>query len=146
MTANTRRAKSPDKEWLADRISEGLSDQQMADRWLEQTGQRVGRTAINRVVRQHDLRPRLPRYDDVIPWQVRPEHAGHWYHKMLYQEGKVRRGETLTPQWTRWLNSFKTKLAEKNAVIAYLPDSPNGFYLIPREDDEVFFTTRGRPE
>ena len=138
------RRRSPGREWVAARISEGLSDQQIADRWFEETGELVTRQAINKIVRYHDLRPKLERYDDVIPWTVQERHVGHWYHKLLYAEARKRRGKPISPDMERWLEKFKKKLEREGAVVAYLPDSPDGFYLVRAKPGEKLITTRGR--
>lgn len=139
------RVRAPGKEWLTDRISEGLSDQEMSDRWFEESGERLSRQGINRVVRLYDLRPRLERFDDMIPWTVKAEHAGHWYHRLLYVAARLRRGLPVEDKWRKsWENFKEDHLDAEGMVIAYLPDSPEGFYLTPARDGEEIITLRGR--
>lgn len=138
------RVRTPGREWLTDRISQGFNDSEMAELWFEESGEQVTHKAINRVVRLHDLRPKLERMDDVIPWQVQERHTGHWYHKLLYIEGHMRRNQPVSDRWRRSLENFKNKLKEKNAVVGYIPDSEQGFYLFEARRGEDLITTRGR--
>lgn len=140
------RRKAPGREWIASKIAQGLSDQQIADRWFEETGELVTRQAINKIVRMHDLRPHWKQHADVIPWKVQGRHSGHYYHKILYAEARRRKGQPLSPDWAAKLESFKRKLKERNAVIAYVPDSPKGFYLVKALPGEELITTRGLDE
>lgn len=141
------RTRTPGKEWLTDRIAEGRTDREMAELWFQQSGELVTPQAINKKVRTFDLRERVESYDDLIPWTVKAEHAGHYLHKLLYAEGHVRRGKPITERWSTSLKNFKDRLQREDAVVAYLPDSPDGFYLVKRRSgDDELTTTRGRED
>jgi hypothetical protein len=141
------RRQGPDKEWLADRVAEGYSDQEIANLWAEKTGVLLTRQGINRLVNKWDLRgeeKKRQRYDDLLPWKVKAEHDGHWYQRLLRVEAKLRRGEEVPEVWKERVERWKAKLKELNAVVAYVPDSPNGFYLVKAKPGEELITLRQR--
>ena len=131
-----RRAIVPPKEVLQRWISEGLNRQQMADRIFEQTGDRVTPNAISVAMNRYGMDPVRPRYADVLPWEVQARHVGHRYARMLRLLGRRRAGGTLSPSETSQLDRFLVELEGANAVVAYVPDSPEGFYAVPREPED----------
>lgn len=138
------RVKTPPKEWLTDRISQGLNDREMAELWFQESGELVTLAGINRVVRLHDLRPKQDTFPDVIPWGIKTEHKGHWLHRLLYAEAHRKHGRELEDRWVTALRNLRKRLKADNAVIAYLPDTEDGFYLVKRgPGDGELTTTRG---
>lgn len=135
------RTRTPGKEWLTDRIAEGKNDREMVELWFQESGELVTPQAINKKIRTLDLRERVEDYSDLIPWEVKAEHAGHYLHKLLYAEGHVQKGKPITKRWETSLRNFKEKLKQENAVVIYLPDSPDGFYLVKRKKGDAEMTT-----
>lgn len=138
------RERGPSKEWLTDRLAEGMTDREMAERWTRETGVRITRQGITARVRKFDLRPKQDRCDDLVPWKVKEEHDGHWYQRLLRAESRIRRGQPVSPIWKKRVERFKKLLEEKDAVVAYVPDSPKGFYLVKAKPGEELITLRRR--
>ena len=69
-----------------------------------------------------------PRYEDLIPWRVAPEHANLWIPKLLRMEGRLRAGVELSPTNEKSLVEWKRRLAAENLVVHYESDE-NGFRL-----------------
>lgn len=138
-----RRRVVPPKEVLQRWIDEGLNRQQMTDRVAEQTGERVTPNAISVAMNRYGMDPLRPRYADVLPWEVQTKDVGHRYARMLRLLGRRRAGGNLSRQEDSQLDRFLKKLTEANAVVVYVPDSPEGFYAVPRipEDTDVVRAT-----
>ncbi|GAB2474716.1 hypothetical protein [Xylanimonas ulmi] len=86
----------------------------------------------------HDV-PASRRDADLIPWQVKEEHRGQYPLAMLRLESRRRASLPLSALEVRRLDSWLGDLAERGVVVLYDPDTPDGFYLVPRagRDDDV---------
>jgi len=72
-------------------------------------------------------------YADVLPWlHVEPEHRHSYHLSMLRLEARRRGGEELGEAHLGRLGSWLRELQEINAVVLYDPETPDGFYLVPR--------------
>lgn len=128
----------PDKATLQDYLSRGLTQQQIVAEWERETNVRVSRSAIGMAIARYELvsaNPR-PRYDDMLPWEIRTEHSTHYFAKMLRLEARRRRGETLNEEQLGRLDSWLRTVDEKDAVIYYDPETIEGFWLLQREPDD----------
>ncbi|WP_159793545.1 hypothetical protein [Puerhibacterium puerhi] len=71
--------------------------------------------------------------DAVLPWlHVEPEHRHSYHLMMLRMEARRRAGEELREVDLGRLGSWLRNLEELNAVVLYDPETPDGFYLVPR--------------
>jgi hypothetical protein len=134
MTAHNR--KVPDKATLERWSREGLTHQQMADRTLEETGQRVTRAAISMAMQRYGLATQKARYNEEVPWRVRVEHLRAYPVRMLRMLGRRRAGEELDPEANERLDRWLATLVENDAVVAYDPDSDVGFHYVARTPDD----------
>ncbi|WJN63045.1 immunity repressor [Streptomyces phage phiScoe3] len=92
--------------------------------------------------RRRGLQRRITRNDELIPWQVKPEHRWLYPIGMLRVEARRReKGEEALSELERTrLGSWLKMLADENAVVHYDPDTEEGFFYIPRgegDDDLV---------
>ena len=131
----------PDPTQMRRYLEQGLSQAGIVDKYEEDTGIRVSRSAIAMAIGRYGLkssRPR-PRYTDTVPWHVLPEHRNHNDARMLRLEGRRREGLPLSEKELRWLEQFIDLLRERNAVIDYNPKTKKGFWWVPREegDDDI---------
>lgn len=131
----------PDKTQLSRYLERGLTQQQIVEQWEADSGLRATRSAIAMAMNRYGLssaRPR-PRYDEMLPWQVRLEHASHNDARMLRLEGRRRKGGDLTVKEKRILQQWKQLLEERHAVILYDPATEQGWWWVPRteEDDDL---------
>lgn len=116
------------QKWIEE---EGLTHQQCADRVYEQTGVRVSRASISAALSKAGLTNRV-RYTELIPWRVAVEHNRHNLLNLLRLEGRRRAGQKLTDTEEKALDSFKVRLAEADAVVAYVRDTDEGWFLVKR--------------
>lgn len=136
--------KVPGPDQMKTYLARGLTQQQIADEWAKDTGVRVTRNAITMAMKRYklDAAKPLPRYEDLLPWHVRIEHAKNYNARMLRAEGRIRRlskaKQKKDPDYER-VESWKRKLDSLGAVVLYDPDTPAGFYLTPRlrSDDDL---------
>lgn len=75
---------------------------------------------------------RLDRSPELIPWQVNREHRWAYPLMMLRAEARRRRGEELRESDKTRLISWRARLVEGDLVVHYDPDTPEGFFLVPR--------------
>ena len=132
--ANTQVA--PGKAELAEMLRRKLTQAQIVAEWQERTGQRCSRSAIAMAIKRYGLesaRPR-PRYEELIPWKVRQEHRNNWHVRMLRLLGARKRGQSLSTEELRWLEGWLEQLNELNGVVAYEPDTDDGFFIVPRAE------------
>jgi hypothetical protein len=92
--------------------------------------------------RRRGLQRRITRNDELIPWQVKPEHRWLYPIGMLRVEARRREKgeEALSELELTRLTSWLKMLKEENAVVHYDPDTEEGFFYIPRgegDDDLV---------
>lgn len=134
-------ARVPGKTELRRYLERGLTQAQIAEAWEQDSGVRVGRSAIAMAIERYGLKsgkPR-PRYEDMLPWEVRGEHAMHNVARMLRLEGRRRQGGKLSEKEKRLLTNWRAALDEQNAVVTYDPDTAEGFFWTDRleSDDDL---------
>lgn len=129
-----RTIKVPDKTTMRRYLAKGMTQQQIADAWLDETGEKVARSAIAMAIERYGLRSANPRptYEELLPWTVAVEHRNHMDARMLRLEGRLRAGKSLNEQELRYLERWKEELAEANAVVYYDRDTSEGFFWVPR--------------
>ena len=127
----------PDKTRMEAYLNRGLTQAQIAEQYEKDTGIRVSRAAIGMAIGRYGLesnKPR-PRYEDMIPWKLNPEHLMATEARLLRFEARRRRGLDLSKKNLDYLNNWLDLLAEKNAVVDYDPDA--GFRWVERRPGEV---------
>lgn len=129
----------PDKNTLIHWTEEGLTHQEMADRVYEQSGYRVTRTAISAAMARYGLSKDGNRYRDYIPWRVKVVHAKGYPVRMLRLMGRVADGGELNDVEESALDRWLEQMADNKAIVAYDPDSGQGFHYI----DKKFKDNRG---
>ena len=53
---------------------------------------------------------------------------------MLRLLGARKRGQSLSTEELRWLEGWLEQLNELNGVVAYEPDTDDGFFIVPRTE------------
>jgi hypothetical protein len=129
--------KVPDKTTLARWAREGMTHQQMADRTREETGENVSRAAISMAMQRYGLSTGMkPRYIEEIPWKVRIEHLRAYPVRMLRLLGRRRAGEQMDDEANDRLDRWLDHVASLDAVVAYDPDSDQGFFYVARNSGD----------
>ena len=72
------------------------------------------------------------RDDDLVPWDVRPEHRWAYPLGLLRSEARRRAGGRGSATDEERLALWKAGLAEQGTVVAYDPSSDEGFSYVPR--------------
>lgn len=126
----------PDKatlrHWIED---EGLTHQQCADRVFEQTGERVGRSAISVACHRYGISRPGNRYNDYTPWKVGVYHIRAYPLRMLRLMGRrdTKGPDSLSPADAYALDSWLNMMARENAIVAYDPDDDQGVHYVSAE-------------
>jgi hypothetical protein len=87
--------------------------------------------------RRNGLDRRNTRSDNLLPWKLREDHRHLYPAMMLRTEGRLRAGKPVAPDKAKKLASWKKSLEEDNLVVHYDPDTEEGFYYIPREEQDT---------
>jgi len=73
---------------------------------------------------------------EVIPWKVLPQHRFKHALVMLRAEARVRRGEKLPSGIGVQHANWKKRVTERNLVVEYRPETPEGFFYVPKHAGE----------
>lgn len=126
----------PSDSILAKWREQGLTYRQIADRVYEQTGERVNPPTIGAALSRAGLTDRV-RYDEALPWdKIMTKHNYHYAASMLRYYARRGRGLPLTAEQEERLDSWLERLKREKAIVVYRPDSPDGFYYVPRKKGE----------
>ena len=113
-----------------------MSYQEIAD-WIEQhQGVRVSRMSIASAFSRAGKSTPRPRYDKHLPWKVKAEHGQHYAAKMLRLLGRRDNGLPLTSEQDRRLDSWLHTLRETHSVVAYAPETSDGFHYVDGDFNE----------
>jgi hypothetical protein len=104
----------------------GMTHQQIADEFG------VGRSAVS-VAMHREGHTNPVRYDDTLPWRVKVAHSGSIHQWMLRVAHRKQHGGKVSADEERRYESWLREMHEKDAVVAYFPNSELGFYWVPRE-------------
>lgn len=116
---------------------EGLSHQQIADRWFQETGIIVSRSTVSTALHRAGKTATAPRYDDCLPWRVRTRHLKETPARMLRLLGARREGRKLADRDEKTLNNWLAKIQARRLVVGYDPDNDRqGFHYVPRRPNE----------
>lgn len=135
----------PNKTELRRMREAGMTHQQIADAVKERTGYTVTRNAVTMALARHGLSESPKRYAEEIPWRVRQKHERHYALAMLRLYARQRRGQQLPQDQAHRLESWLRQLDEHDRVVHYEPNSPDGFYYVPRRAEDEGGVIR-RPE
>lgn len=119
----------PSTSLLVGMVESGMTHQQIADKVYADTGVRVSRSSVSAALSKAGHTKRV-RYDDLIPWRVKIVHTHHHMLNMLRLEGRKQAGGELTDQEESNLESFKRRLKEQGAVVTYIRDTDEGWFLV----------------
>ena len=117
-------------------ITDGRTYRWMVEEYERRYDLRVSPTMFSNFRRRHGLDRRITRDHELIPWETKTEHRHAYPLTMLRFEARRRAGMPLAEAEKRRLDSWLRELRELNAVVLYDPDTPDGFYLVPREEGD----------
>jgi hypothetical protein len=85
--------------------------------------------------RRKGLDRRLERNDDLIPWAVERQHRWAYPLQMLRTEARRRSGMEVSPGMAERLDKWLVRMRAEDTVVAYDPNTDDGFAYVPRRDD-----------
>lgn len=128
----------PGKGELQKYLRQGLTQAKIVEKWEEDSGHRVSRSAIAMAISRYGLKSahESPRYPELLPWELAKEHWGASEARLLRHEARRRAGGKLRDIDEHWVNSWLEALAEPSEkapqgnVVGYSKEK--GFYWTPR--------------
>ena len=127
-------SKAPDKATLTRYAREGLTQEQMAERWTAESEWSISRSGIAMALQREGVPPvkPRPRYEEEIPWRVLSRHQRRTDAQMLRLWARRKHGKQVVGDEALRLNRWLSRLEEQDAVIVYDPRTEEGFIWIPR--------------
>lgn len=110
--------------------AEGLTHQQCADRWFEQTGLRVKRAAISATIRRAGEAKTAKVFTRTIPWIVKVRHQRRHQVLMLRALGHRLNGTENPARNDDMLDKWLREIRADKVIVGYDPDSDDGFFYI----------------
>lgn len=131
--------KGPDettlRRWFNQRNPK-LTYQDMADRWnADPAHEPIKKAAIATAIMRYEIGRRQVASD--LPWKVRPEHTAMHDHCMLMHWASRQKGKKLKARQEAAVNGWLRKLNEEGAVIAYRPNTIQGWWHVKRKPGET---------
>ena len=120
----------PDATTLRRLVREGKTHQDIADMVYQTTGQPVTRGAVSSAISRAGLSTPGKRYERTLPWRVKVEHSKHYAARMLRLLGRRLEGLPLHETDEARLDSWLARLEAEHAVVAYVPETEDGFYYM----------------
>lgn len=120
------------KRW----VDQGMSHQDIVDRVEQETGVRVGRSAVSAELSRAGL-TRPAKYTEVLPWKIRVKHQNNYNQWMLRVHYKIKHNMPVRDGERERHLSWLQRLQQDDAVITYLPDTEYGFYRVKRKTDDT---------
>lgn len=121
---------SPPPQLIERWQDEGLTHQQMADRWERQTGVKVAKTTISATVSRYGLQ-RMPDHSDVLPWNLKLIDTDGYPARMLRAYGRKMKNLPMSDAEEHRLRCWMARLDRRNEVVTYDPEI--GFSYVPRD-------------
>ncbi|MEU6056997.1 hypothetical protein [Streptomyces sp. NPDC047097] len=79
---------------------------------------------------------RIARDDELIPWAMEKGHRQLYPVIMLRIEARMKAGMEVPEDSLKRLEAWKKSLTENNAVVHYDPETEEGFFYVPREEQD----------
>ncbi len=112
-------------------LRSGATQQEVADHFG------VTQPAVNRAIWRGRIKDisydRATADTTAIPWHpIRPAHRSRYLPRMLRAAARRARGEQNSPVIAAQLTNFLEQAEQLDFVVHYDPDTPEGFYRVPR--------------
>jgi hypothetical protein len=130
-------SKIQDEQEVLRWFKEGMTYAEMSRIYLEKYNIQTVPSLWSNFRRRRDLPGRFVSDKELIPWRVREEHTKKYTLRMLRVEARVRAGEPVNESDRMKHASFMMHLRDENLVVAYDPESPEGFQLVGRHARDV---------
>ena len=127
-------------------IKEGLTYKQMTELHEQKYNITISPSGWSYFRKQHGLDARAVSDKDLMPWALNDKHRNNYYLYCLRQEARRRAGKRLDPKAEVRVNAFLRDLKDNNAVVYYDPETDEGFFLVPREEQDGTGLVRRPPK
>lgn len=117
-------------------LDQGMTHREIAEEVTRQTGHLVRRSTVSSAIHRAGLSGPNKKYDDELPWTVKQEHLTHYAARMLRLLGRRRAGITNSAEMDDRLNAWLDQLKQSHAVVAYLPNTHEGFFYVDGDPNE----------
>lgn len=114
-------------------FEEGMTYERMAEIYKEKYHIEITPTAFAVWRNRRGLKERNLHDDNLMPWRVAPQHRHMHVAVQLRTEARRRAGATLSPHAAKVNEAFVRRLKEEGLVVHYDPNTPDGWFFIPRE-------------
>lgn len=92
----------------------------------------IRQAAISMAIAAGRIKVDTDRNTGSIPWKLKPEHRHLHAARMLRTQARLDRGMDVGPSLARQVKSWREGLEMEDLVIHYDPDTPEGFWRVPR--------------
>lgn len=113
-------------------FEEGRTYRWMVEEYDRKYGMKVSATMFSSFRARAGIPRRIPRNDNLIPWEVAEEHRFAYPLAMLRVESRRRGGFEVRAVDEERLAAFKRTLYADDLVVHYDPDTEQGWWLVPR--------------
>lgn len=128
-------------------MEQGWTYQQIVDEYRRKYNIDTTLSMWSNFRRRRGLDRRYSRDETLVPWEIEKRHRNSYHLAMLRAEARRRGGFEMRQSDLKRLESWLQDVRELNAVVHYDPETPDGFYLVPREkadgDDLIRQPKRG---
>jgi hypothetical protein len=107
-------------------LRSGMTHAEIAREVSRATGHPVKRSTVSAAI-----------YPEEIPWTVREEHLTHYAARMLRTLGRRRKGIANSAEMDARLDAWLELLSSNHSVVAYVPETPQGFFYVDGEPNEL---------
>lgn len=118
-------------------LRSGMTHAEIAEAVARETGHPVRRSTVSAAIHRAGLSSTAKRYNEEIPWTVREQHLTHYAARMLRTLGRRRAGIQNSAEMDSRLDAWLNLLKSHHSVVAYLPDTEEGFFYVDGEPNEL---------
>ena len=118
-------------------LRSGMTHAEIAEQVSRETGHPVRRSTVSAAIHRMGLTQPAKRYTEEIPWTVREQHLTHYAARMLRTLGRRRKGITNSAEMDARLDAWLKLLQDHHSVVAYVPDTQEGFFYVDGEPNEL---------
>lgn len=135
-------SKIVDEQEVLQWFEDGLTYEEMSRIYREKYNIETVPSLWGNFRRRRGLVRRIVRDEELIPWAVKEEHRWAYPLQMLRLEARARAGQAVREADAVRHANFIDMLRRCDSVVAYDPDTPEGFHIVPRRPDDTDIVRR----
>lgn len=122
----------PDQNTLTKWFEEGLTHQEMADRFNAETNRTVTRQSFARACGRYGLTRNL-KHDEWLPKNMHPDHQKLYDTEMIRRWSARKQGKKFPPVEEQRINAWLQILADAGAILWYERETEQGWWPVKRQ-------------